>query len=69
MVELLWALLSDSDEPDVEVRECHMAAWTMRKYKRHAGRKMQASQLIGSIALKQPKLFVHWHQSSVGAFA
>ena len=46
-----------------------LVAWVMRKYKRYAGRKIQASQLIGSIAIKRPKLFVHWHQSSVGAFA
>jgi group II intron reverse transcriptase/maturase len=46
-----------------------LVAWTMRKYKRYAGRKIQASQLIGSIAIKRPRLFVHWHQSSVGAFA
>jgi hypothetical protein len=46
-----------------------LVAWTMRKYKRYAGRKIQASQLIGSIAIKRPKLFVHWHQSSIGAFA
>ena len=46
-----------------------LIAWTLRKYKRYAGRKIQASQLIGSIAIKRPRLFVHWHQSSVGAFA
>jgi RNA-directed DNA polymerase len=46
-----------------------LVAWTMRKYKRYAGRKIRASQLIRSIAIKRPKLFVHWHQSSVGAFA
>jgi hypothetical protein len=46
-----------------------LVAWTMRKYKRYAGRKTRASQLIRSIAIKRPKLFVHWHRSSVGAFA
>jgi hypothetical protein len=43
--------------------------WAMRKYKRYNGRKIQAGQMIGSIASKRRKLFVHWHQSTVGAFA
>ena len=46
-----------------------LVAWAMRKYKRYAGRKIQAGQLIESIALKRPRLFVHWHRSKVGAFA
>ena len=46
-----------------------LVAWAMRKYKRYAGRKIQAGQMIGSIANKRRRLFVHWHQSSVGAFA
>jgi hypothetical protein len=46
-----------------------LVAWVMRKYKRCTGRKTRGSQLIASIAIKRPKLFVHWHQSSVGAFA
>jgi len=46
-----------------------MVAWAMRKYKRYAGRKIQASQMIESIANKRPRLFVHWHQSKVGTFA
>ena len=37
--------------------------------KRYAGRKIQAGQLIESIAIKRPKLFVHWRQGKVGAFA
>jgi len=45
-----------------------LLAWTMRKYKRFAG-KTRASQLIGAIAVQRPKLFVHWHKSSFGAFA
>ena len=46
-----------------------LVAWVMRKYRRYAGRKIQAGQMIGSIANKRPRLFVHWHQSSVGTFA
>ena len=46
-----------------------LIAWAMRKYKRYAGRKIQAGQMIGSIAIKRRRLFVHWHQSKVGAFA
>jgi len=46
-----------------------LVAWAMRKYKRYAGRKIQAGQMIGSIATKRRRLFVHWHQSSIGAFA
>ena len=46
-----------------------LIAWAMRKYKRYAGRKIQAGQMIGSIAIKRRRLFVHWHQSSIGAFA
>src|ERR1017187_1822928 len=34
-----------------------LVAWTMRKYKRYAGRKTRASQLIRSIVIKRPKLF------------
>jgi RNA-directed DNA polymerase len=46
-----------------------LIAWAMRKYKRYAGRKIQAGQMIGSIANKRRRLFVHWHQSSIGSFA
>ena len=46
-----------------------LVAWAMRKYKRYAGRKIQAGRMIESIANKRPRLFVHWHQSGVGAFA
>jgi RNA-directed DNA polymerase len=46
-----------------------LIAWAMRKYKRYNGRKIQAGQMIGSVANKRRKLFVHWHQSTVGAFA
>jgi Retron-type reverse transcriptase len=46
-----------------------LVAWAMRKYKRYAGRKIQAGQMIGSIAIKRPRLFVHWRQGTVGAFA
>ena len=46
-----------------------LVAWAMRKYKRYARRKIQASQMIGAIANKRRRLFVHWHLSRVGAFA
>jgi hypothetical protein len=45
-----------------------LVAWAMRKYKRYAGHKTQAGRMIQSICVKRPKLFVHWHQSKVGAF-
>jgi hypothetical protein len=46
-----------------------LVAWVMRKYKRYARRKTQASQLLGSIADKRPRLFVHWRRSRIGTFA
>jgi RNA-directed DNA polymerase len=46
-----------------------LVAWAMRKYKRYARRKTQACRMIESIAIKRPRLFVHWHHSSVGASA
>jgi len=46
-----------------------LVAWAMRKYKRYAGRKTQAGRMIAAIAIKRPRLFVHWHQSKAGAFA
>jgi group II intron reverse transcriptase/maturase len=46
-----------------------LIAWAMRKYKRYAGRKIQAGRMIGGIANKRRRLFVHWHQSSTGSFA
>ncbi len=46
-----------------------LVAWAMRKYKRYAGRKTRAGQMMGSIAIKRSRLFVHWRQGKVGAFA
>ena len=46
-----------------------LVASAMRKYKRYAGRKIQAGRMIGSIAINRPRLFVHWRQGKVGAFA
>ena len=46
-----------------------LRAWVMRKYKRYAGRKTRASLMLHSIYNKRPKLFVHWHQGDIGAFA
>jgi RNA-directed DNA polymerase len=46
-----------------------LAAWVRRKYKRYAGRKIQADRLIKSIAVKRRKLFVHWRLGHTGSFA
>jgi group II intron reverse transcriptase/maturase len=46
-----------------------LVAWVMRKYRGCKRRKTQASQMLGSIASKRPRLFVHWNQSTVGSFA
>jgi hypothetical protein len=46
-----------------------LVAWTMRKYKRYKRHKIKAGQMIASIAVKRPKLFVHWHQTRLGSFA
>jgi len=46
-----------------------LVAWAMRKYRRYEGRKTKAGQMIASIAVKRPKLFVHWYQSGIGSFA
>jgi RNA-directed DNA polymerase len=44
-------------------------AWAMRKCKRYAGRKIQADQMIGSLATKRPRLFGHWRHGKADAFA
>jgi hypothetical protein len=41
----------------------------MRKYKRYAGRKTQAGQMIESTVNKRRRLFVHWRLGNTGAFA
>jgi group II intron reverse transcriptase/maturase len=46
-----------------------LGAWVMRKYKRYAGRKIQAGRLIKSIALKRRRLFVHWQLGYSDTFA
>jgi RNA-directed DNA polymerase len=46
-----------------------LVAWFMRKYKRYKGRKIQARRLLAKLASTQPRLFVHWSQTSAGAFA
>ena len=46
-----------------------LVAWAMRKFKRLKGHKTRASLWLESIAEKQPYLFVHWKQGTVGAFA
>ncbi len=37
-----------------------LATWAMKKYKRLAGRKIQAAQFIEKNAKSRPGLFVHW---------
>jgi len=46
-----------------------LVAWAMRKYKRLAGRKTRATVLLESISQTNPRLFVHWKNGAVGAFA
>ncbi len=46
-----------------------LVAWVKRKYKRFKGRKSAAQRLIAAIAIRRPTLFVHWAQTSAGAFA
>jgi RNA-directed DNA polymerase len=46
-----------------------LVAWAMRKYRRLKGHKTRASRFLEEVAAKQPHLFVHWQQGTVGAFA
>ena len=46
-----------------------LVAWAMRKYKRFKGHKTRASLFLEKIAAEQPRLFVHWQNGTVGAFA
>ncbi len=46
-----------------------LVRWVMRKYKRFAGHKTRAGQLIGSIAIKRRRLFVHWRLGIIRSFA
>jgi RNA-directed DNA polymerase len=46
-----------------------LIAWAMRKYRRLKGHKTRASLFLESVAEKQPRLFVHWHKGTMGAFA
>ncbi len=46
-----------------------LVAWAMRKYRRLKGHKMRASLFLEQVAEKQPHLFVHWQNGTVGAFA
>ena len=41
----------------------------MRKYKRLKGHKRRAGLFLESVAERQPHLFVHWQNGTVGAFA
>lgn len=45
-----------------------LVAWAMRKYKRYKTNKVGAGRMLEKIARKRPRLFLHWHQSKVGAF-
>jgi hypothetical protein len=51
------------------VRIAELAARTGSAASADSRSEIQAGQMIGSIANKRRKLFVHWHQSNVGAFA
>ena len=44
-------------------------AWAMRKYRRLKGHETRASLFLETVAEKQPHLFVHWQNGTVGAFA
>jgi hypothetical protein len=46
-----------------------LVAWAMRKYRRLKGHKTRASLFLEKVAEKQPHLFVHWKNGTVGAFA
>lgn len=46
-----------------------LVSWAMRKHKCFRGRKTWASKFMESISIKQPKLFAHWRNGMVGAFA
>jgi len=46
-----------------------LVAWAMRKYRRLKRHKIRASLFLENVAEKQPYLFVHWHNGTVGAFA
>jgi RNA-directed DNA polymerase len=46
-----------------------LVAWAMEKYRRFKGHKTRAACFLESIAKKQPYLFVHWSNGTVGAFA
>jgi len=45
-----------------------LVAWAIRKYKRYETHKVGAGQMLENTARKRPRLFLHWHQSKVGAF-
>ena len=46
-----------------------LVAWVKRKYKRYKERKIQASLMISSNAIKRRNLFMHWRLGKVSAFA
>lgn len=46
-----------------------LVAWAMRKYRRLKGHKTRASRFLEGIAERQPCLFAHWRQGTVGGFA
>lgn len=46
-----------------------LVAWAMRKYKRFRRHKTQAAIFLETMAKKHPRLFVHWQNGMVGAFA
>ena len=46
-----------------------LVGWAMRKYKRLKGRKYHARNFIVSIYKKNPRMFVHWRNTTYGAYA
>ena len=46
-----------------------LVAWAMRKYRRLKGHQTRASLFLEKLAEQQPRLFVHWQNGTVGAFA
>ncbi len=46
-----------------------LVAWAMRKYKKLKGHKIRAGRFIEQIARREPRLFVHWQNGMIGAFA
>ena len=68
LVELLWPILPSSPANGVEVCQCHIDRVGDAEVQALCGTQ-NTGWPISSIAAKRRRLFVHWHQSSIGAFA